>query len=682
MKKRIISILLCVLMLATSAVSLFGCGEGKLTIYDKNKAAAMTITITTIYDDYDENNAEQKAALKLVQDALNKITEVKFNTHVVIQPMKSEDYMEQILTMSEKINAELKAEEASLEKLKQDKKAQKKKSEITLDEKLKEISKRTYTSKYQVMGDGYLTAANNDSVYKDIYGRYKTVYPSSDKNGNYTDTGAQLDIVLVNSVEMYNKMVEEGYLLALDSTLLGKKPETAKLIQKQVNLFAYDQVEMDDKLYAIPNNTVYGEYSYILINKELYEQYGYDINFDYNVVGGGSNGVDDFSDVENFIMDVMNDPAQSGCRPVLNNPGLDFLSIFGRNSVIIADAVSQFNKEVGASPSSITTSPIFQSHFRTMYQLTKLASDRQPVTGEWLTAEELRTTYKDYNYAVAFVKGNLDVQTEFGGTTENPGDYHVVVTHAPYVDNNIYESMYGISSCVSADILAKDTRPERCLEILELFSTNKEWVNLLTYGVNGEHYDFSVLEDNVVTNRSEKYTFDRKYAGNMFLQYVSDDMDPVMKEYAADGWDLAKRQNQKLSVSPYAGFVFKTETKQKDADGNLTGEKETLYVELRDKEKLTVEDMLATWAEIDLKYYDMLFEKDAEGNYTGLYNFDHYEAYIAENPGASFGDYYTYFFNLLKADSNGFYDFVTSTENPNTVQEQYLAYFILLRDHG
>ena len=80
--KKIISILLCMMMLATAAVSFTGCGDEELAIGSKSKAKAMTITITTIYDDYDASNPAQVEALKLVQDALDKL--MKNRTSLVI----------------------------------------------------------------------------------------------------------------------------------------------------------------------------------------------------------------------------------------------------------------------------------------------------------------------------------------------------------------------------------------------------------------------------------------------------------------------------------------------------------------------------------------------------------------------------------------------------------------------
>ncbi len=669
MKKRIFSFLLCILMLATSILSLAGCGGKTQAIFTKDKAKAMTITITTIYDDYDPANESQVKALKQVQDALNEITETKYNTHVIIQPMKSADYMEQVIAMSKKVSAEIKAEDETLDAILDARKkdSDKNNNKLETSDILKEVAKRKYTSKYQVIGDGYLTAANDDLVYKDEFGRYQTMYPSVDKEGNFVEDGVQLDIVLINSAEMYNTMVEFDYLYYLDSEFLASNSTSNTLIQKYVNQVAYDYVDIDmsgveaNELYAIPNNAVFGEYGYIVVNKALFDEYGYDINFDYNSIGAGNTGaVDDFSDLENFVNDIIKDTTKSDYRPVLNNPQLEFLSFYGDQSVMVTEATSKYNTDIGAVPKLITNSTVFRSYFRTMYALVKGAEGRRPVTTEWLTDDDLLETYKDEKFGLAFAKGNLDMIEKLAGTEENPGDYYVVVTHTPYIDNNIYESMYAISSCVTADPLNSQLRVQRCYQILELFATNSEWVNTLTYGVRGEQYEFSHLDDGLVVNRSDDYTFDRRYAGNMFLQYLSEDMDPELREYAENNWDLAKRQNRNANVSPYAGLTIMTE-RGGDEPGPLTIQKPGGT----EDQQLTVASILEAWGRIDAKYYEMIS------------SYDHYESYIAENPDASFDDYFKMVTGLVQAESQ--YSLITSAAS-NSPQAQYNAFFLLKRD--
>jgi hypothetical protein len=212
--------------------------------------------------------------------------------------------------------------------------------------------------------------------------------------------------------------------------------------------------------------------------------------------------------------------------------------------------------------------------------------------------------------------------------------------------------MYAISSCVKADPYSATTRPSRCYEIIELFTTNPEWVNLLTYGVKGEHYEFSHLEDKLVVNRSEDYTFDRRYAGNLFLQYESEDMSADLREYADNNWDLGRRQNLNVTASPYAGFVIKTMT------GGFEDKPVTITVNDREMQLSTI---LTSWAAVDAKYGALLD------------TFDDYEKFIKANPDKTFEDYYNHIAKAIREEQ--VYAYITHS-HPNSPQTQYSVDFL------
>ena len=665
MKKRIVSFLLCMLMLVSAALSFAGCGEESQKIYSESKPKAMTITITTVYD-YDVTDEKQVEALKQVQDALNLITEAKFNTHVVINAMSEEQYMEKVLETSKNILAEVEGETDAMNELvnaKNDADKTAKRQAI--------LNNRKYASKYQVYeSTDWLNAANTDKVYKDENGRYKTIYPSVDKDGNYNDNGTQLDIVLINSAEMYNEMILNNYLYLIDSSLSGDETST-NLISKFVNEYVHDYVDIDrgasdetSELYAVPNNAVYGEYSFIVVDKTLFDSYGYDINFDYSEVTKDSKTCDDFSDFENFVMAIADDISkgtvsvkneykdavasyfngETALYPILNNPNLEFRSIYGSNSVLVSEATSKFNMDATPAPKAVTDSRIFKSYFRTMYTLTQTdayANVSKPVTSEWLSGAEFLEggEYENTNFGVAFAKGNLATIERLAA--EKGEDYYVAITHTPYIDNNIYESMYAISSCIAADPFNGTERAARCYEILELFSTNSDWVNILTYGVAGEQYEISKLEPGLVINRSEYYNFNRRYAGNMFLQYVSEDMDDEMKLFAADNWDLGRRQNQNLSVSPYAGFTVATRALELQDD--LTEKMVDLMIEVNGVE-MSVAEVMQKWQEHDAGLMDLLTVHTIynEDGSVAVEAFADYKAY-QEATGQSLDDYLAFF---------------------------------------
>ena len=225
--------------------------------------------------------------------------------------------------------------------------------------------------------------------------------------------------------------------------------------------------------------------------------------------------------------------------------------------------------------------------------------------------------------------------------------------------------MYAISSCVTADRLNTQTRVQRCYQILELFATNSEWVNILTYGVEGEQFEFSQLEEGLVINRSDDYTFNRRYAGNMFLQHLSEDMDPELRAYAENDWDLAKRQNRTVNVSPYAGFNIMTQ-QGGETPGPLTMEKPN-----SEGQMLIVESIVNSWRKV---VPSTIANLQAEAM---LSTYEHYESYIAENPGATIDDYFNVVTSMIQKESN--YALITSMAE-NAPLSQYNAFFLLKRD--
>ena len=673
-------------MLVGTAFSFAGCGDDAQKIYSESKPKAMTISITTVYD-YDKNDEKQVEALKQVQDALNLITEAKYNTHVVINAMSSEQYMETVLETSKNILDEVAGEQAAMNELMNAKSEAEKaaKRQAILDS-------RKYAAKYQVyQSDEWKDAANTDKVYLDENGRYKTIYPSVDKEGNYNEAGTQLDIVLINSSEMYNKMVLNNCLYLIDSSLSGDATST-NLISKYVNEFVHDYVDIDlgagdetSNLFAVPNNAVFGEYGYIVVNKQLFDAYGYDINFDYSDVVQGSKACDDFSDFENFIMDIANDVAggkisvedeykdavgalfadKNNLYPILNNPNLEFRSIFGSDSILIGDATTKFNMDATPAPKAITDSRIFKSYFRTMYTLTQTeayAAIKAPATSEWLNGTELLEggAYENTNFGVALAKGNLATIERLA---EEKGDeYYVAITHKPFIDENVYESMYGISACISADPFNSTERAARCYEILELFSTNKEWVNILAYGVEGEQYTVSKQEPGLVENRSEDYNFNPRYAGNMFLQYVNEDMSDEMKLFAANDWALARRQNQDLCVSPYAGFTVSHEAEVIQDDLSVKLEPITVTVGTT---TFTLQEIMDKWAEHDKGLRALL-------TVNGENAFVDYKNYQKATSGGSLDDYLAYFRSaVIMQEFEIMAEYSIDPQKPNEGQYQF-----------
>ena len=91
------------------------------------------------------------------------------------------------------------------------------------------------------------------------------------------------------------------------------------------------------------------------------------------------------------------------------------------------------------------------------------------------------------------------------------------------------------------------------MEVLTLMTTDAEFHNLLTFGIEEVHYIVNADNKNVITKLNDDYSMNFFKTGNALLGYVTDDMDP---KYVAK----AKEKNLNAFISPYFGYKLETES--------------------------------------------------------------------------------------------------------------------------
>lgn len=98
--------------------------------------------------------------------------------------------------------------------------------------------------------------------------------------------------------------------------------------------------------------------------------------------------------------------------------------------------------------------------------------------------------------------------------------------------------------------------PQKAMELLNLFYTDKELMNLMTNGIEGTHYvkksDNVISFPNGVTAKDTKYLFNQFMIGNNFLSYVWDTDLPTI-------WEKTKTFNDNAIFSKALGFTFNQE---------------------------------------------------------------------------------------------------------------------------
>ena len=306
MNKKLICLVLALLMivpvLLTGCATLGGNAEGTIDeidgiIEEDNSTRTLTMFLITERHVYTAEEVEKIKAekgeeskeyieAKGVMEAyanvaaeINKITKAKFRTQVLTSFYTIEEYkaVEEIMALQVKI-AQITADaKAALKKFKREQKAM----GIT-DES--EVLKRFY-EKYPE----YAEYTEAETVEETIETEVETIVNEFGiKELKYPDAAAnQVDIVCVCGYENYVRYKNNGWLASLDTELDG----ASKAIYTYVNEKFMTSAMLGSSTYGIPNNTAIGEYTYLLLNKELYDFYQYDYE---KVTSLSSDAVQDF----------------------------------------------------------------------------------------------------------------------------------------------------------------------------------------------------------------------------------------------------------------------------------------------------------------------------------------------------------------------------------------------------
>ncbi|MBP3320878.1 MAG: hypothetical protein J6M12_00845 [Clostridia bacterium] len=577
MKKRIISLLLCLVTLLPAALILASCGNGSMTVGEPGDAIAQTLVIAAIKD---EKTTDE--ALLAVQEKLNEITEAEYNTHVVLKFFTADEYAQKIMEMSQRLAAKQESFEAQLTG------AESVTDPREYDEELLKELGVTENMK----------AENGDYYYLAEFDTPKTVYPAAGED--------QLDIIFIDSIETYYQLMDNRYITCLNADIAnngGFRKYTSNAMLSRVyqmcngikRVFAKDDAAAGDA-YAIPNNYITESANYLLINKKLYDHYNYDILCDTYVADANNvSGVDDLADLDMFLNEVMKGNATNGDLKVdkilYNYSGWDTYSYFGEDdgafSLIGLTATRGFNTALTPKPDSLLKRTAFKKAMTLVYDLKTLGTPA--IAGDCFYRESdeeagfmvPRATMAEMaeagqSFAVAMVSGDTKLADYY-----SKEDYYVVRTSAYEIDNTMFESMYAISTfsttAVDVDNMWLQLKLEnyedngnknpRAFEIISMLQTNAEAVNLLTYGVQGVDYD--VYDNDPKVYNVGKGDYKPVYGlGNMFLTKESDSMDSRTAYYAANEWEAAKLQMRASVCTPFCGFLIR-DFEQPEKETNL-----------------------------------------------------------------------------------------------------------------
>ena len=533
MKRRLLSLLLVLVMLLGSCVLCFtGCTapeeEGKEE--NKNVNVATTLVMWCVTEE-GTNDAQAQA----VAQAMSDLTQSQFKTKLLVKYLTMDEYYEKL--------------EAAMTQLEADRGAEKTKPTIPSTPGADATtSEQTGNKKGEVMLD-----ENGDPIID------TTVYPDV--------KDYQVDILYISGYDKYTQYVAKKWLSSLNAELSGSSKE----INSYVPSALLGAVRHNGTTYAIPNNNVIGEYTYMLVDKQLYDKYYYTAEADdlHSVV----DLADFLEDIVTYEKDVLpiNGDVNYCMSLIANYWDIDpaTLKVTGDFSVVgyaYKDTDKINRGDIVLKFDSLLTDATYRN------ALTNLMDFK--FKGYFGTAAEGQRS------AVSFVKGDAATATQY------EDDYYVVVVDYPRASNeDLYENMFAVSAFTSS--LSKS------MQIVTWLNTNAQFRNLFQYGI--ENVNYTLNSDGTVSMlRSNGYHMDLSKTGNEFIAYVPEGTNVKV-------WEYAKQQNREAMIDPLLGFSMSSELiDQSEALATDKDQEDEYVIETLDVELLTYLSELSdrVWADI------------------------------------------------------------------------------------
>lgn len=541
MKKRLFCLVLCLLLVFP--VVLASCGK-----------RGGQEAISGITDDASENTATvsmwlvtetplSDATIKAVSTELTSITESKFHTRLLLTFVTRDVYEAKLAEEIEQFEA------VNKDLLEED--------EMEDDEDMTEGT----------------TEAKGPETDTNEYGLVVYKYPEKLPH--------QVDIIYVASEGMFRTYVNNGWLAPLDTYLAT----SAKKLKEYVSATLLDAVQQGGKTYAIPNNNVIGEYTYMLLNKRLMDKYFYNGYINQKRIDGLFNElVYNYLDtIATYEADVpLIDSTYEECLKRLayfwsiDDSSYEMLNDFSIFGCHYSDAASLTRGSTMLGFNSLFEDEEFVSNY--------LQLNRFRLEGYFADVAE------EDEVAIRFVQGDATIIDNY--TDEY---YPVIIEYPTATSGDIFDNMFAV--------YANSLNVERSMEIITYLNTNRDFRNILQYGVEDVHY--KLIEDaagNPLIQRiGNDYNMSLFATGNIFLAYPSEDIEVSEKVWAND-WKLAKEQNRGSLVSPLLGFNFANEVQLSAGSAEEAGyeinETTGFYLDYttgHSKEVLSSNDTIAKW---------------------------------------------------------------------------------------
>ena len=309
---------------------------------------------------------------------------------------------------------------------------------------------------------------------------------------------------------------------------------------------------MDKGTYALPTNHVIGDYTYLLLNKDALEQASRNTG-DYSkytsltcfdtkdFLGYVNNPTSGLSDT--YYPLYTNLESQELLLSNLRYWGVDENGAMVDTFSVLGDYYSK-DESYGGKDHNAAVESLFENE--------QFVADLETLTEYKVGGYYADETDADKKFAVGYVKGGAELVETYGE------EYEMIPVEYPrLVADDLYSDMFAVCSYSSST--------SRSMRILTHLLTDKDFQNLLLYGIEGEHYRLieteleNALGDSyqVVERLNEDYMMAPEKVGNVLLSYPMEGMLPnIYDKYGVEQNLDAKVQMALGFTADYNGFAI------------------------------------------------------------------------------------------------------------------------------
>ena len=498
MSKRLLCLLLGLLMVLSVAFT--GCStqtddEAMDDVAEEASESAMTLTMYLMSE---EEISEEQA--DKIEEAVNKITKSKFKTRIVLRYFTEEQYYSALDEAFKKTKDAKKAAEDAAKALKE-------------AIKRGEVTSETTTDPSQT---------TEEETEVNEYGVSTLKYPGV--------TEYQVDIFYVGGYENFKRYNTGRYVKSVDDQLAGVAKSLYHYIAPEFLSVAKKATE-EAETYIIPNNRAVGEYTYLLLNKEMLTKYNYSKE-DFTDLT--SENLQEFLSKVNTYDTNKYVPLESKTGDI-DTVGVYYLGLDENNNLTHDFSI------LGCT----------QLEGNKYYEYTSAITMEGGISNSFKNQMRTLIGYKEKGYcdnpnnlpfAVGYVKGTAADMIE-----QYSDEYEMVVVENPVAETgDIFEHGFAVGYMTSS--------ANRSMQIINYLNTNVDFRNLLLYGIEGENYKIVEKKVDGVTYKMARrlnydYMMDADKTGNVILAYPLDiegEYESVIQRYNLKGDIPNIREYQKV----------------------------------------------------------------------------------------------------------------------------------------